>query len=145
MTNLPAVAAPVDAIAAGAPTVHDDVAGNICYDCHIGDKIGGRACSHKAGERWSRSTTQNLPRADAIGPRAASVIFDTSSGDYTRYNNNHQARTARYPPLLMSAFRAHCRRTSCAGRARMSAAASFHDHPIRRGDVTWARGRWPPG
>src|SRR3954452_24969127 len=37
-TDLPAAATMRDALAPGAPTVHDDVSGNLCYDWQIGDK-----------------------------------------------------------------------------------------------------------
>ena len=36
-SDIPAVANLADAVAAGAPEVHDGVAGNICYDWQIGD------------------------------------------------------------------------------------------------------------
>ena len=36
--DLPAVASLADAVKPGAPLVHDEVPGNVCYDWHIGDK-----------------------------------------------------------------------------------------------------------
>src|SRR6202034_3071291 len=36
--DLPAGASLTDAVKAGASLVHDDAAGNVCYDWHIGDK-----------------------------------------------------------------------------------------------------------
>src|SRR6185437_764147 len=37
-TDLPAVATMQDALKSGAALVHDEAAGNLCYDWHIGDK-----------------------------------------------------------------------------------------------------------
>src|SRR5947209_9495645 len=36
--DLPGVATMREALAPGAPSLHDGVAGNVCYDWHIGDK-----------------------------------------------------------------------------------------------------------
>ena len=56
-TDLPAVANLKDAVAAGAPEVHDGVGGNICYDWIIGDKAvvdGVFASAGKGCETRSR-------------------------------------------------------------------------------------------
>lgn len=80
--DLPAISGVKDAVAPGAPLVHDDVPGNICFDWHIGDKAIVDAAFANAAHvvtldltnnrlvptRWSRA----LPLATSTGPRATS-------------------------------------------------------------------------
>jgi len=103
-TDLPAVATMPAALAAGAALVHDEAAGNICYDWHIGDKAvvdGVFASAHKV-VRLDLENNRLIP--NAMEPRAALGDFDTSSGDYTLYTTSQNPHVIR---LLMGAFVLH--------------------------------------
>ena len=103
-TDLPAVAHLAAAVAPGAATVHDEVAGNICYDWHIGDKAvvdGVFASAHKV-VRLDLENNRLIP--NAMEPRAALGEFDVNSGDYTLYTTSQNPHVIR---LLMGAFVLH--------------------------------------
>jgi aerobic carbon-monoxide dehydrogenase large subunit len=103
-TDLPAAASLASALARGAPTVHDDVAGNICYDWHIGDKDvvdGVFASAHKV-VRLDLTNNRLIP--NAMEPRAAVGDFDVHSGEYTLYTTSQNPHVIR---LLMGAFVLH--------------------------------------
>ena len=102
--DLPSVASLRDAIAPGAPTVHDDVAGNICYDWHIGDKAVVDGVFAKAAKVVKLDLSNNRLIPNAMEPRAAVGEFDTSSGDYTLYTTSQNPHVIR---LLMGAFVLH--------------------------------------
>ena len=89
------------AIAPGAPAVHDGVAGNLCYDWHIGDKAATDAAFAKAAKVVKFSTTNNRLVPNAMEPRAAIGEFDAMSGDYTLYTTSQNPHVIR---LLMGAF-----------------------------------------
>ena len=93
-----------DAIAPGAPPVHDDVPGNICYDWHIGDKAVVDAAFAKAAKVVKLDLTNNRLIPNAMEPRAAVGDFDTNSGDYTLYTTSQNPHVIR---LLMGAFVLH--------------------------------------
>ena len=103
-TDLPAAATMPQALAAGAPAVHDDVPSNLCYDWHIGEKAvidGIFASAHKIVKL---DLTNNRLVPNAMEPRAALGDFDTSSGDYTLYTTSQNPHVIR---LLMGAFVLH--------------------------------------
>ncbi len=103
-TDLSAVATLNDAIRPGAPEVHDGVAGNICYDWHIGDKDVVDGVFAKAHKVVRLDLTNNRLIPNAMEPRAAIGDFDTSSGDYTLYTTSQNPHVIR---LLMGAFVLH--------------------------------------
>ncbi len=95
-TDLSAVATMADALSPGAATVHDDVAGNVCYDWHIGDKAvvdGVFAGAHKV-VRLDLTNNRLIP--NAMEPRAAIGDYDVNSGEYT-FGHYHQSESARDP------------------------------------------------
>ncbi len=98
---LPAVSATEAAIAPGAPAVHDGVAGNLCYDWHIGDKAATDAAFAKAAKVVKFSTTNNRLVPNAMEPRSAIGEYDAMSGDYTLYTTSQNPHVIR---LLMGAF-----------------------------------------
>lgn len=102
--DLPAVASVRDAIAPGAPLVHDDVPGNQCYDWEIGDKAAVDAAFARAAHRVKVDLTNNRLVPNALEPRAALGDFDTSSGDFTLYTTSQNPHVIR---LLMGAFVLH--------------------------------------
>src|SRR6185312_10257823 len=103
-TDLPAVATMAAALAPGAAEVHDGVAGNLCYDWHIGDKDVVDGVFVKAPHVVRLDLTNNRLVPNAMEPRAAIGDFDTSSGDYTLYTTSQNPHVIR---LLMGAFVLH--------------------------------------
>jgi len=102
--DLPAAASLRDAIAAGAPTVHDEVPGNICYDWHIGDKAVVDAAFAKAAKVVKLDLTNNRLIPNAMEPRAAVGDYDVNSGDFTLFTTSQNPHVIR---LLMGAFVLH--------------------------------------
>jgi aerobic carbon-monoxide dehydrogenase large subunit len=102
--ELPAVALMRDAIAPGAPLVHDDAPGNICYDWHIGDKAVVHAAFAKAAKVVKLELTNNRLIPNAMEPRAAVGDFDPHSGEFTLYTTSQNPHVIR---LLMGAFVLH--------------------------------------
>ena len=98
---LPAAATMEQALAAGAPQLHDGAAGNLCYDWHIGDKAVLDAAFAKAAKVVTFETTNNRLVPNAMEPRAAIGEFDPQSGDYTLYTTSQNPHVIR---LLMGAF-----------------------------------------
>jgi len=103
-TDLPAVASMEAALAPGAAEVHDGVAGNVCYDWHIGDKAIVDAAFAAAAHVVRLDLINNRLVPNAMEPRAALGDFDTSSGDYTLYTTSQNPHVIR---LLMGAFVLH--------------------------------------
>jgi len=103
-TDLPSMAETTDAIAPGAPEVHDGVAGNICYDWHIGDQAVVDAVFAKADHVVKLDLVNNRLIPNAMEPRVALGDFDTSSGDFTLYTTSQNPHVIR---LLMGAFVLH--------------------------------------
>ena len=102
--DLPSVAGLREAIALGAPLVHEDAPGNICYDWHIGDKDAVDAAFARAARVVKLDLTNNRLIPNAMEPRAAVGDFDPSSGDFTLYTTSQNPHVIR---LLMGAFVLH--------------------------------------
>ena len=103
-TDLPAVAHIAAALAPGAAEVHDGVAGNICYDWHIGDKAAVDAAFAAAHKVVKLELTNNRLIPNAMEPRAAVGDYDVNSGEYTLYTTSQNPHVIR---LLMGAFVLH--------------------------------------
>lgn len=88
----------------GAPLVHDGVAGNICYDWHLGDKDAVDAAFAKAHKVARLELVNNRLIPNAMEPRAAVGEFDPMSGEYTLYTTSQNPHVIR---LLMGAFVLH--------------------------------------
>jgi len=102
--DMPGIAGVRDAIAPGAPLVHDEVPGNVCFDWHIGDKaIVDQAFAH-AAHVVELDLTNNRLVPNAMEPRAAIGEFDRSSGEFTLYTTSQNPHVIR---LLMGAFVLH--------------------------------------
>ncbi len=102
--DLPAIAAVRDAVAPGAPLVHDDAPGNICFDWHIGDKAVVDAAFAQAAHVVELDLLNNRLVPNAMEPRAAIGEFDRSSGEFTLYTTSQNPHVIR---LLMGAFVLH--------------------------------------
>ncbi|WP_424813730.1 xanthine dehydrogenase family protein molybdopterin-binding subunit [Roseococcus sp. YIM B11640] len=98
---LPAVTATTAGLEAGAPLVHDDIAGNLCYDWHIGDKAAVDAAFAHAAHRVVFETTNNRLVPNAMEPRSAVGDYDTTTGEHTLYTTSQNPHVIR---LLMGAF-----------------------------------------
>ena len=94
------------------PEVHDGVAGNICYDWHIGDKAVVDGVFAKAARVVKLDLINNRLIPNAMEPRAAIGDFDTSSGDFTLYTTSQNPHVIR---LLMGRLRAAHTREQAAG------------------------------
>jgi aerobic carbon-monoxide dehydrogenase large subunit len=103
-SDLSAVATVTAAAAPGAPLVHDDVPGNVCYDWHIGDKAVVDAAFAKAAKVVRLELENNRLIPNAMEPRAAIGDFDVNSGEYTLYTTSQNPHVIR---LLMGAFVLH--------------------------------------
>ena len=98
---LPGISQTTAALAPDAPRVHDDVAGNICYDWHIGDKAAVDAAFAGAKHHVVFETKNQRLVPNAMEPRCAIGDFDTMSGDHTLYTTSQNPHVIR---LLMGAF-----------------------------------------
>ncbi|MHB1303290.1 MAG: xanthine dehydrogenase family protein molybdopterin-binding subunit [Acidiphilium sp.] len=102
--ELPAVSTLRAAVAAGAPLVHDDAAGNVCFDWHLGDKGAVEAAFAGAHKVASIDVVNNRLVPNPLEPRAAIGDFDRSSGEHTLYTTSQNPHVIR---LLMGAFVLH--------------------------------------
>src|SRR4029079_12008847 len=98
--ELPAV---VDAGGAerAAPSVHDDVPNNTCYDWGHGDKAAVDAAFAKAAHVTKLSFANNRLVPNAIEPRAVNASYNRSDESYMLYVANQNPHVER---LLMCAF-----------------------------------------
>ena len=103
-TDLPAVAHIADAIAPGAPLVHDGAPGNTCFDWHLGDKEAVDAAFARAAHRVKLDLANNRLVPNAMEPRAAIGDYDAMSGEYTLITTSQNPHVIR---LLMGAFVLH--------------------------------------
>jgi carbon-monoxide dehydrogenase large subunit len=99
---LPTVVHMDDALADGAPQVHDDAApGNLCYDWELGDEAEVDAAFKDAAHVVSIDVTNNRLIPNAMEPRAAIGEYEPGTGDYTLYTTSQNPHVIR---LLMGAF-----------------------------------------
>jgi carbon-monoxide dehydrogenase large subunit len=98
---LPAITGPTEALAAGAPLVHDQVAGNLCYDWQIGDAAAVDAAFAAAAKVATVDLVNNRVVPNALEPRAANAAWDAAADSYTLYTTSQNPHVIR---LLMGAF-----------------------------------------
>jgi len=101
---VPSAIAVADAVKPGAPRVHDGVAGNICYDWHIGEKAPVDAAFAKAHHVTRLDLVNNRLVPNAMEPRAYIGDYDRGTGNYTLYTTCQNPHAIR---LLMGAFVLH--------------------------------------
>ena len=97
---LPAAATMEAALKPGAAPIHDGVAGNLCYDWHIGDKAVLDAAFARAHKVVSLDIVNNRLIPNAMEPRAALGEYDPTTGEYTLHTTSQNPHVIR---LLMGA------------------------------------------
>ena len=98
---LPAVMDVADALETGAPTVHDDAPGNVCFEWSIGDKDATDAAFAAAAETVPLTLRNQRLIANAIEPRASLAQYSAGTKDYTLYTTSQNPHVHR---LLLAAF-----------------------------------------
>jgi carbon-monoxide dehydrogenase large subunit len=99
--ELPAVVDVRSAMKAGAPNVHDDAPGNICYVWALGDKAAVDAAFAKAAHVTTLEFINNRLIPNAIEPRACNAQYTRHDDSYLLYVANQNPHVER---LLMTAF-----------------------------------------
>src|SRR5437588_235246 len=92
------------ALQSGAPQVHSEAPGNLCYDWHLGDLAAVEAAFAKAARVIRLDLTNNRLVPNAMEPRAAIGEFNRATGEYTLYTTSQNPHVIR---LLMGAFVLH--------------------------------------
>ncbi len=98
---LPAVVSAEEALKPGAPQLHEQAKGNLCYDWHLGDKAAVDAAFAKAAHVTRLDIVNNRLVPNAMEPRAAIGEYDRATGEYTLYTTSQNPHVIR---LLMGAF-----------------------------------------
>jgi carbon-monoxide dehydrogenase large subunit len=99
--ELPSVTAVGAALESGAPQVHAEAPGNLCYDWEIGDKAATDAAFENAHHVTSFELVNNRIIPNAIEPRSAIGEYDPGSDEITLYTTSQNPHVAR---LVISAF-----------------------------------------
>src|SRR3546814_10012786 len=92
--ELPAVASSAKATAGGAPQVHDEAPGNLCYDWVLGDEAEVDAAFAKAHHVTTVDLVNNRLIPNPMEPRAAIGAYDGGTDSHT-----HDP-TRQHPQLL---------------------------------------------
>ena len=79
---LPAAISLTGALEAGAPQIHEEAPGNLCYDWEIGDKAATDAAFENAHHVTSLDIINNRIIPNAMEPRAAIGEYDAGTGDF---------------------------------------------------------------
>src|SRR5271156_4073917 len=95
---------PAAALQSGAPQVHSEAAGNVCYDWQIGDPAMVDAALAKAARVVKLDLVNNRLVPNAMEPRAAIGDFDRATGEHTLFTTSQNPHVIR---LLMGAFVLH--------------------------------------
>jgi carbon-monoxide dehydrogenase large subunit len=97
----PAVVDTGKALAAGAPQVHADVPGNLCYDWELGDGAATAAAFAKAAHVTKLDLINNRLIPNAMEPRAALGDYDAGADQLTCYSTSQNPHVLR---LILCAF-----------------------------------------
>ena len=89
------------AVTAGAPQVHDDVPGNLCYDWELGDQAAVDAAFASASHVTKLDIYNNRLVPNAMEPRAAIGDYDSGTDEIVLYTTSQNPHVAR---LVLSAF-----------------------------------------
>jgi len=83
--DLPAVVSAIDALAPGAPLVHDSVPGNIVLDYESGDEARTKAAFERAARVIELTVDISRVVGNPMEPRACLAAFDKASDQYHLY------------------------------------------------------------
>src|SRR5207245_6055882 len=87
---LPAVTALREAVAPGAPLVHEQFASNLVFEIERGDRHSTEAAMGSAAKVVELSLNNNRLCANPIEPRAYLCDYDATSDRYTLYATSQQ-------------------------------------------------------
>ena len=118
---LPVVTKPEQAAAAGAPTLFDDVPGNVCLDFHYGDSDKVAAAFAGAAHKVKLKLLNTRMIVNAIEPRAAIGSYDKANERFTHAFGQPGRDGAQGRPRRRDEGR---RRRRCTSSPAMSAARS---------------------
>ncbi len=99
--ELAAAVTVTQAVAPGAPLVHEQAKANTCYDWHLGDKAATDAAFAKAARVVTLDLVNNRLVPNAMEPRSAIGEFDRATGDLTLWTTSQNPHLIR---LLLAAF-----------------------------------------
>lgn len=99
--ELPAAVTSLKALEGGAPLVHDDVGGNLCFDWHLGDAAAVDAAFSQAAHVAKLDLVNQRLVPNAMEPRAALGEYDRATGEHTLTTTSQNPHVIR---LLMGAF-----------------------------------------
>jgi len=99
--ELPAVVAIGKALEDGAPQLHDEAPGNLCFEWEIGDKAAADAAFEAAHKVVSLELINNRLVPNAMEPRAAVGEYDAAGDNLTLFTTSQNPHVAR---LVLSAF-----------------------------------------
>ncbi len=99
--ELDAVVDAAKALEEGAPQVHEEAPGNMCFDWELGDKEKTDAAMEKAHHITTLEFINQRVIPNAIEPRAAIGHYEDTRDKYTLYTSSQNPHLIR---LLLSAF-----------------------------------------
>jgi carbon-monoxide dehydrogenase large subunit len=99
--QLPAVADAVKALANGAPQVHDNAPGNLCFHWEIGDRAKTEAALKGAAKVVKAKLVNQRLIANAIEPRASLASYSAATDELTLWVTSQNPHVHR---LIMGAF-----------------------------------------
>ncbi len=94
-TPLPAVTDPLEAVADGAPLVHEGFGSNVSYDWRIGDAEATEAAMAAAAHVERLALGNNRLAPSAIEPRAVVGRYDAGTGRYTLWSTTQNPHLVR--------------------------------------------------
>jgi aerobic carbon-monoxide dehydrogenase large subunit len=80
--DLPPVVRPDEALAPGAPQLHDGVPGNLAFECEAGDEAAVTAAFARAAHVTRLKVESTRVSPSPMEPRACTVAYDAASGVY---------------------------------------------------------------
>ncbi len=102
--DLPALASIAAAVAPGAALLHEEAAGNVCFDWEIGDRAAVDAAFAAAHRVVRLDLTNNRLVPNAMEPRCALGEYDHATGEHTLWTTSQNPHLIR---LLMGAYVLH--------------------------------------
>jgi aerobic carbon-monoxide dehydrogenase large subunit len=99
--ELPAVAHPVKALEEGAPQIHQDAPGNLCFEWELGDREATERAFQSAAKTVKLELRNNRLIPNAIEPRASIGDYNPGTDEYTLYTTSQNPHVHR---LILAAF-----------------------------------------